>query len=381
MYYFDQAATSLIKPSVVGQAVYEALVTKPLGNPSRSNHEASIAAMRVVYQTRKAVKRLFHAPKGSQVVFTKNATEALNTAILGSFQPGDHIIATAFEHNSVLRPLAQLEIQGIQHSLLPLTGRGLVDSENLAAYWQENTRGMIVNHASNVTGNVVDLEKIAHFCREKDLLLIVDASQTAGIERIDMEQLGIDILCFTGHKSLYGPQGTGGMVVAQDCQLRPLMTGGTGTHTFEREMPEALPERLEAGTLNVHGLVGLLAGIQYVLDNWEKTQQGERLAQKFYQAIKEIPKITVYGDFSAPHVGVVSLNIAEYDSGAVSEILSEEFQMATRPGFHCAPEVHRYFSTETQGMVRFSFSAFNTEEEILKAAEALKKIASKGIVR
>ncbi|MBP2100294.1 aminotransferase class V-fold PLP-dependent enzyme [Enterococcus rivorum] len=380
MYYFDYAATSLIKPKEVADAVYQALLSEPLGNPSRAAHDASIKASKKVYQTRKALKELFHAGKNYQVVFTKNATESLNIVLAGGFNSGDHLLSTCLEHNSVLRPLDILGLKGITYSLIPLLpGKGTLDYERMNSLVKTNTKALIVSHASNVTGNLVDLKKIAQFCQENQLRLVVDAAQTAGFEEIDINELGIDALCFTGHKSMYGPQGIGGIVLKNDFPIRPLISGGTGNYTFNREMPNALPDSLEAGTLNSHGIAGLLAGVNYLRNNLTVKEQTMKLANLFYEEVVKISTIQCYGDFNQSRVGVISLNIENQDSNHIAEELFEHYQIAVRAGFHCAPEIHKHFKTEKQGMVRFSFSHFNTKAEINYAVNALKEIAKRSV--
>ena len=372
----DNAATSLQKPLQVEQAVLEALRTA--GNPGRGAHEATLHASRLVYGARAAAAELFDAEDASRIAFTANATEALNIAISGLIRPGDHVITTVCEHNSVLRPLYRLRDQGSMLSFVGVDARGNLKYEELEAFLRPETRAVVITGASNVTGNVTDLSYISSFVKRNGLLLIVDASQTAGEELFSVQKLGIDVLCFTGHKSLFGPQGTGGLYIGEGAEIKPLKSGGTGVHSFLKTQPEELPEHLEAGTLNGHGIAGLLAGVQEIQkitaeEIWKKERN---LMECFVAKIKQIPNVKIYGDFSDKNrCPIVSLNIAGVDSSQVSEWLLEEYEIAVRSGAHCAPLMHQYFGTQKQGMVRFSFSYYNTEKEALTAAEAIREIA------
>ena len=376
MIYMDNAATSLQKPLQVEQAVLEALRTA--GNPGRGAHEATLHASRLVYGARAAAAELFDAEDASRIAFTANATEALNIAISGLIRPGDHVITTVCEHNSVLRPLYRLRDQGSMLSFVGVDARGNLKYEELEAFLRPETRAVVITGASNVTGNVTDLSYISSFVKRNGLLLIVDASQTAGEELFSVQKLGIDVLCFTGHKSLFGPQGTGGLYIGEGAEIKPLKSGGTGVHSFLKTQPEELPEHLEAGTLNGHGIAGLLAGVQEIQkitaeEIWKKERN---LMECFVAKIKQIPNVKIYGDFSDKNrCPIVSLNIAGVDSSQVSEWLLEEYEIAVRSGAHCAPLMHQYFGTQKQGMVRFSFSYYNTEKEALTAAEAIREIA------
>ena len=283
MIYMDNAATSLQKPLQVEQAVLEALRTA--GNPGRGAHEATLHASRLVYGARAAAAELFDAEDASRIAFTANATEALNIAISGLIRPGDHVITTVCEHNSVLRPLYRLRDQGSMLSFVGVDARGNLKYEELEAFLRPETRAVVITGASNVTGNVTDLSYISSFVKRNGLLLIVDASQTAGEELFSVQKLGIDVLCFTGHKALLGPQGTGGLYVKPGLSVEPLLVGGSGIHSYDEHHPKEMPTALEAGTLNVHGLAGLAAGIRYRMDQGiEKLQKRERdLTRRFYE--------------------------------------------------------------------------------------------------
>lgn len=376
MMYFDNAATSLQKPREVQEAVCRAFST--LGNAGRGAHDPTLLAARTVYETREKLAGLFHAEAPTRIAFASNATEALNTVLMGLFSCGDHVLTTECEHNSVLRPLYLLEKQGVEVSFIHADRKGRLCYEELEEKRRENTRAVVITHASNLTGNVTDLERVASFTREHGLLLIVDASQTAGILPIDVQKTGIDVLCFTGHKGLLGPQGTGGMYVREGLSVRPLKVGGSGVHSYAREHPSEMPTALEAGTLNAHGIAGLCAALSYL----EKTgidqiyQKEQQLAARFVKGIRKIENVCVYGDFDAQvRAAIVSLNIGEEDSGSVSDWLWEDYEICVRAGAHCAPLMHRALGTERQGAVRFSFSHYNTEWEIDCAIEAIRTLA------
>lgn len=377
MIYLDNAATTLVKPKSVIDAVCQALSS--MGNAGRGQHEDALTADRTIYEARVQIAQLFQAGNSRQVAFTKNSTEALNMAIRGLAKPGDHIITTAQEHNSVLRPLYLLEDRGIiTLDVVSLDEMGRIDPLGFESLYKEDTAMVVVNHGSNVTGNLANLKRIGDFCKEKGLWFIVDASQTAGVFAIDIEDLGIDALCFTGHKSLLGPQGTGGLVLGREVPVESFLVGGSGIHSYDRVHPLDMPTRLEAGTLNAHGIAGLLQALRYIEEEGmdHLREQEMALAKRFFDGVAEIPDITFYGDYSASQrCPLVTLNIGEADAGFISMKLEEDYHIATRPGAHCAPLVHEHFGTRDQGMVRFSFSSFNTEEEIDIAVSALKAIA------
>ncbi|MDO4616168.1 MAG: aminotransferase class V-fold PLP-dependent enzyme [Lachnospiraceae bacterium] len=376
MIYLDNAATTMKKPEEVVQAVTRALCS--LGNSGRGVHGAALDASRLVYETRVLVNELFHGWDPSQTAFTMNATEALNIALFGLLSPGDHVITTAAEHNSVLRPLYALEKQGVELTILPCDRMGRVDLNGFQREIRSNTRLLVCTHGSNLTGNLYDIQKIGEIAANMNVLFLVDASQTAGIFPIDLQRMHIDVLCFTGHKSLLGPQGTGGLIVRPDVKIRPLLYGGTGVQTYRKEQPPEMPAALEAGTMNVHGLAGLHASLQ-----WLKEQGAERLREKelelmreFYHRVSPLSNVTVYGDFSVrERCPIVSLNIADADSSRAADLLMQEYGIAVRPGAHCAPLMHKALGTCEQGAVRFSFSHTNTMEEVIFAADAVRELA------
>ena len=376
MIYLDNAATSYQKPEAVYQAVQEAM--HHMGNSGRGAHGASLDASRQIYSARELLAELFHAGDPSRVAFTANSTESLNMAVFGLFGPGDHVITTMLEHNSVLRPLYLLEEAGLELTILPVDQNGCICYEDIEKAIRPNTKGIICTHASNLTGNMVDIGRIGRFCRKKGLLFVVDASQTAGVFDINMEEMGIDVLCFTGHKGLLGPQGTGGICVRQGVAVRPLIVGGSGVHSYSKAHPEDMPTALEAGTLNGHGIAGLYAALRYIKETgMEQIRERElSLMRQFYDGVRTIPGVTIYGDFTGQRAPIVSLNIRDYDSGEVADELAYHYEIYTRAGAHCAPLMHRALGTEGTGAVRFSMSHFNTEAEIDEAIRAVHEIAN-----
>lgn len=376
MIYFDSAATAFHRPPAVRQAVLDALDT--FGSPGRGAHEATLTAARAVYTCRTRLAALFGLSDPARVCFTSNATEALNTSISGLFSPGDHVITTALEHNSVLRPLYRLRDAGLELTILPADEKGNLNYDDFAHALRSNTRGVVCTHASNVTGSAVDLDAVGAFCRAHGLLFAVDTAQSAGVLDLNMEKTGISVLCFTGHKGLLGPQGTGGLCVAPGVTVRPLKVGGSGVLSFAEHHPSELPTGLEAGTLNAHGIAGLSAGVDFVLSTGVSTIRAREhaLARRLYEGVREIPQIKVYGDWDSPYrTAVVALNLGDYDAGAVADALAQDYGICTRAGAHCAPLMHRALGTEEQGVVRFSFSYFNTEDEVDQAVCALRTLA------
>lgn len=376
MIYLDNAATTRPKPPAVGQAVLAAL--EGFGNSGRGVHDEALTAARTIYDAREKLAALFGCGSPERVCFAHNSTEALNAAIGGLFGPGDHVISTDWEHNSVLRPLYRLREQGGEVDFVPSDDVGRLDYADFEKLLKPNTRGVVCTHASNLTGDVLDIDRVSAFCRAHRLLFVLDASQTAGLLPIDMEALGIAAVCFTGHKGLYGPQGTGGLCVGTGVEIRPFKVGGTGVQSFSETQPQEYPTRMEAGTLNGHGIAGLSAALGW-LDEMgiEKVRAHDLgLARRFYERIAELPGVRVYGDFwAAVRAPIVALNLGERDSSMVADELEQRFQIATRPGAHCAPRLHRALGTEEQGAVRFSFGYFNTTSETDQAAAAVRTLA------
>lgn len=376
MIYLDNAATTLHKPQQVIDAVVHAM--QSMGNCARGTHEEALDAARTVYDARVRLASLFGCPRVDHVAFTANSTEALNMAINGLIDPGDHVISTDLEHNSVLRPLYRLEAEhGAELSFVPADKLGNVDYADFERLMKPNTRAVVCTNASNLTGTVLDIERIAKTAHSHGALVIVDASQTAGCWPIDMKKMGIDVLCFTGHKGLMGPQGTGGICVKEGIEIRPFKVGGSGVQSYSRTHPAEYPTRLEAGTLNGHGIAGLGAAAKFISETGvENIHAKERLLMlRFYEGVKNIEGVTVYGDFTKDKTAIVALNIRDYESGEVSYELSQGYGIATRPGAHCAPRMHKALGTAEVGAVRFSFSFYNTEEEIDEAVRAVAELA------
>lgn len=372
--YMDNAATTMQKPDCVIDAVVNAM--KHMGNSGRGAHEASLDASRLIYETREMLSELFNLGDPRQVAFTLNSTEALNTAILGLFDPGDHIISTVMEHNSVLRPLYRLEEKGCQVSFVPCDEKGRLRTDLLESFLKENTKALVCTHASNLTGNANDLMYLGRFCKDHGLLFVVDASQTAGVLPIDMQAMNIDVVCFTGHKGLYGPQGTGLLLCGQTPP--PLLEGGTGSESIRQEMPDFLPDRLEAGTHNIAGIAGLLEGLRFVekqgvqsIGSHERAltvQMGESLAQ--------LPGVEVFRSKDpSQQAGVLSFRVSGMDCEELGEALGRR-DIALRSGLHCAPLAHRTAGTLETGTVRASVSAFNVPQEIPRFVRELRQILS-----
>ena len=377
MIYLDNGATTYHKPEAVIQAVADAM--RHMGNSGRGSHQASLGASRTIYDTRVLVSELFGLGNPLQVAFTANSTASLNMAVQGIFSPGDHVITTMLEHNSVLRPLYRMRENGVELTIVRADRLGNIRYEDMEAAIRPNTKGIICTHASNLTGNLVDIARVGEICRRASLVFILDASQTAGVFDIDMGMMGIDVLCFTGHKSLMGPQGTGGICVREGISIRPLMAGGSGTHSYSELHPSDMPEALEAGTVNGHGIAGLHAALEFIKETgMESIRTREQLLmRRFYQGVSDIRGVTVYGDFSRMdlHAPVVALNIRDHDSGEVSDGLAMDYGIYTRAGAQCAPMMHQALGTVEQGAVRFSMSYYNTEEEMDQAVLAVREMA------
>lgn len=376
MIYMDNAATTLHKPDAVKAAVLAAFET--MGNAGRGASEPALDASRVIYGTREKLARFFNAESASRIVFTANSTESLNIAIKGLFCPGDHVITTVLEHNSVLRPLYECREHGVELSILGCDEKGNISYDEMESAVKDHTKAIVCTHASNLTGNMIDLKKAGEIAREHGLIFVVDASQTAGVWPVDVQNTGIDVLCFTGHKGLMGPQGTGGMYVRTGVEIRPLLSGGSGIDTYNPHHPSQMPTALEAGTLNGHGIAGLGAAVAFLeetgLDVIREKEQS--LMRRFYEGISCIPGVKVYGDFDTrERAAIVSFNIGDYDSSEVSDELNVEYGIVTRPGAHCAPLMHKALGTVEQGAVRFSFSYYNTEEEVDAAIRAVRELA------
>ncbi len=381
MIYFDHSATSWPKPP--GVKVAMATFLDEIGaNPGRSGHSRSIEAARTLYDAREALAALFNVRDPLRIVFTLNATDALNLALKGLLRPGDHVITSSMEHNSVMRPLRDLEKTGVEITVVPCSREGSLDPEDIRKRIQSRTRLIVLNHASNVTGTLLPIREVGRIARRDPLLFLVDAAQTAGVYPIDVEKDGIDLLAFTGHKSLYGPQGTGGLVIGErvrEKEMVPLRLGGTGSRSEFEEQPDFLPDRFESGTPNGVGIAGLLAGLQFIEEKGIETlrRHETELMDKVLDGLKEIPRVKLYGPISGKdRIATVSFTVDGLSPSEIALRLDREFGILSRPGLHCAPSAHRTIRTFPVGTVRFSFGAFNTRDEIDIALRAVSIIAS-----
>lgn len=376
IYYFDNSATSFPKPESVYKCVEKA-VRLYGANPGRGGHRMAVEASQAIYETREKVASLFNIKKPLQIAFTYNSTYALNFAVKGAVPKDSHIITTSLEHNSVLRPVFYEKDENNAHvSIIEPSEDGNIHSEDIIAAMKPDTKAVVLTHMSNVTGAIIDLLPITTEARKRNILTIVDVSQSAGFLDIDVEEMKIDILCFTGHKSLFGIQGTGGIYIREGIPFSPIIEGGTGSFSKMKRQPHSMPEALEAGTLNTPGIVSLGAGIDFInsigLENIRKHEYS--LTEKFIEGIKNIEEIIIYGpEKRGP---VVTLNIKGVDSGDLAAYLDEEYAILTRAGIHCAPLAHESMHSGENGGVRFSFGYFNTEEDITYAINTLKNIVS-----
>ena len=377
-YYFDHSATSNPKPKIVVDTVLEAITTFN-GNPSRSSYKKNISLDRKILEVREKLAKFFNISNPLQIAFTKNSTESLNFAIKGLGFENCHIITSVLEHNSVLRPLNYLkDNKEVEISYITPSKDDKEVIKNITSLIREDTRAIVINHISNVTGYIFNIEEIGKIAREHNLIFIVDASQSAGFYPIDVTQDNIDILCFTGHKSLMGIQGIGGIYIREGLSISPIIEGGTGSFSKLPRQPLKMPEMLEAGTSNTPGILSLGAGIDYInsigLENIKNHKTN--LVNYFIKSLSNIPEIIIYDNFNIERGPVVALNIKGIPSSELSDILSEEFNICTRGGFHCAPLAHKYLGTYEDGAVRFSFGYTNTIEEIDYCISALKEIIS-----
>lgn len=378
VHYLDNAATSWPKPEEVYRAMDD-FAREIGGSPGRSAHRRSVAAARIVLLARENTARLLGVSDPMRVVFTKNATEALNLAILGLLSPGDHVVTSSVEHNSVMRPLRFLEAGGVLVTVVHCSRQGELDPAAVAAALRSNTKAVFVTHASNVAGTILPVAEIGNITRERGIILGVDAAQTAGAIPLSMEQAKIDLLAFTGHKSLFGPQGTGGLCVGPGLERRlsPLLRGGTGSRSEFEEQPDFLPDRFESGTPNTVGLAGLAAGAAFLLEQGVENvrRHEEILAGAFLDGLRFLRDVTVYGPPEASRrIPVVSLNVGDLSPAEVSQALDERYGILTRPGLHCAPAAHWTLKTFPDGAVRFSFSFFNDTGDVTAALEALEEL-------
>lgn len=376
MIYLDNAATSFPKPEIVYEAVLDNM--KNYGaNPGRSGHKLALEAGRTIYKGRELVCRLFNIDDPMQIIFVSNATDALNLAIKGVLNQGDHVITTSMEHNSVLRPIKAMEANGVENTIVQCDNRGALDPQLIREAIKTNTKLIVTTHASNVTGTIMPIEEIGEIAKEHGILFLVDAAQTAGVYDIDVEKFHIDLLATAGHKGLMGPQGTGILYIKEGVEVRHFKEGGTGSKSQELLQPLMLPDRYESGTPNTPGIAGLAAGIEFILeeglDKIRKHEEG--LTQYFIEGLKKIPEIKIYGvQDAAKQAAVISINIGDEDSSEIGYVLDKVFDIGVRPGLHCAPMAHKTIGTFEQGALRFSIGYFTKKEEINAALEALKNI-------
>lgn len=379
MIYLDNAATSFPKPD----SVYEKIMTvmKEYGaNPGRSGHKLAMRSAREIFDVREKICTLFNISNPLQVAFTSNCSTSLNYGIHGILKPGDHVITTSMEHNSVLRPLNFLKDRGVEVTIIKADSEGYVNSNEFKNNIKENTKMFICTHISNLTGTIQPIKEIGMIAKEKDIIFLVDAAQSAGIYDIDVKDMGIDILAVPGHKSLYGPQGTGVLYVNEKIELETIIQGGTGSFSNSIEQPILMPDRFETGTTNAPGIVGLGEGIDFINSiGMDKIREHEEnLTFRFIDGLKDVKGLNIYGKKKrGEHAPVVLITLDNATSSEVSEILDSEYDIATRPGLHCAPFAHETLGTFQNGGVRFSFGYYNTEDEVDSAVNAVKEIVKK----
>ena len=378
--YFDNSSTSFPKAPNVGRAMGE-FIENGAFNINRGSYEGAYEAGSAVLDTREMLKDLFNCPNSKNVVFTPSVTYSLNFFIKGFLKPGDHVLVTSVEHNAVMRPLVQMEKLGVEFDAVPCDAEGGVTADDFRAYIKENTKAIITTHASNVCGTIIPIEEIGALCKEKGLVYAVDTAQTAGILNIDMQKANIDFLAFTGHKGLLGPQGIGGFIASDKLEglIDPVISGGTGSLSDSEEIPDFLPDRFESGTLNLPGIIGLHQALVYLkeagIDNMRKEKM--EITKYFLDQVKEIDGVKVAGKKTVEgRLGVVSIDFEGFDNSIVSFYLSSKYKIMTRVGMHCAPRAHKTLKTFPQGTVRFSFSHFNTKEEVDICINAIKTILS-----
>lgn len=381
MIYLDYAATSWPKPKEVGRAMSDFMEFSG-GNPGRSGHRLSISAARIVFNTRQAVADLFHAPDPLRVIFTANVTHALNLALCGILKPGDHVVTSSIEHNSVMRPLRALEKDGIRLTVVQCNKDGCLDLDAWRAAVTPGTRLVVVTHASNVMGTVLPIKEIAEIAHQAGALLLVDSAQTAGVIPIDQPTMGIDLLAFTGHKGLYGPTGTGGLVIGEGVdtsQMRPIVRGGTGSRSEYEEQPDLLPDKYESGTVNSVGIAGLGAGVRWVQSIGVESIRAREaeLNELFLSGLHNIRGITVYGPQNPEErTAVVSCRIAGHNVSEVGLRLDDEFGILCRVGLHCAPSAHKTIGTFPEGTIRLAPGIFTSPEDIRTVIAAFEKAAN-----
>ncbi len=376
--YLDNAATTYPKPESVYIAM-DRFAREEGGSSGRSGHHRALAAGRAVMETREEIARLAGLSDPLRVVFTKNATEALNTAIRGMVGEGDHVVTSAIEHNSVIRLLHAMEREGLEFSVVPCSLEGQLDTEDVIGALRDNTRLVVLNHASNVAGTILPVEEAGRLLRERGIPLLVDAAQTIGRLPMDMEAAGISLLAFTGHKELFGPQGTGGLCVAEGWKPRTLIFGGTGSRSEQPTQPDFFPDCLEAGTLNAHGLVGLGAGVRFILEKGVDEIRDHELSlnRLMWEGLNSLPRVKVYGpEEPEARVGIFSVTFDSLSPPEATEILDREYGICARSGLHCSPLSHRTLGTLDTGTLRFGTSYFNKEGDVRYLVKCLREILS-----
>lgn len=377
MIYFDNAATSFPKPEKVYDSIMK--VMKEYGaNPGRSGHKLALKLGREIFETRETIAKLFNIKNPMNLIFTFNCTESLNIGIKGILEKGDHVITTSMEHNSVLRPIKALEKLGIEVTIVDGDSKGRIDPLHIEESIKENTKLIVTTHISNLTGTIMPIHTIGKIAKENGVYYLVDGAQSAGVYDIDVEKMNIDMLAFPGHKGLLGPQGTGGLYIKEGLDIREMGQGGTGSTSHLLEQPDIRPDRYESGTPNGPGIIGLGAGVEYILEKGiDKIRiHEEELTKHFIEEVTKIDKVKVYGPLDTKYqAAVVPLNIGDLDSSELSYILDQNYDIEVRPGLHCAPLAHKTIGTFEQGVVRFSFGPFNTHEEIELGIKAIKEIS------
>ena len=377
--YLDNGATSYPKPEEV-YAFMDSFYRSNGVNPGRSGYDLSIETGNIVENTRKVLTDYFNGMDRNRLVFSMNSTDAINLAISGLLEPGDHVITTKIEHNAVLRPLYHMSLYNdVEIDYVSFNKEGFVDPDDFIPKFKKNTKLVVVNHASNVIGNIQPVKEIGKLCRERDVTFLVDASQTAGKIPVDIQDMNIDVVAFTGHKSFLGPTGTGGLYIREGVEIKHTRAGGTGVKSAEKHHLEEYPYRLECGTMNIVGVAGLYAGVKWLMNKgMEKIHQHEmELCEQFMEGLSHIDKVITYCQSDLrDHIGVVSFNIEGLEAVDTGTILDGEYNVACRTGLHCAPLVHEQMGTDKiHGTVRVSFGPFNTEEHVSKTVAALKEIA------
>jgi cysteine desulfurase family protein len=377
MIYLDNAATSWPKPPAVARAVRNALIGG-MGNPGRTNHNNSFHASLMVQECREQLAQLFGIPNPLRICFTANTTDALNMAIKGVLSPGDHVLCSSMEHNSIWRPLMALEERGIELTVVETDVTGVIDVSSIEGAIKNNTKLIAMIHASNVNGAIQPIAQIGRVARERGITMLVDAAQTAGSIPIDVVAMNIDLLAFPGHKGLLGPQGTGGLYVGEKVDIRPLKEGGTGSDSNSPHQPPYYPDRLESGTLNLPGIAGLNESVRYLLRKGVATigRKEAVMTQHLLAGLAQIDGVTVYGPaVRVPRAAVVSFNIRDMDSDFVATQLEVRADIASRPGWHCAGLAHRTQGTSLTGTVRLSPGPFTRLAEIKTAVRVISELA------